>query len=312
MISLVRSAEKERCQKRDDISGKLWKSGSCDFPTREKKAVIFPKSFESTEKCAVCKYQLQRPFLTVTLYDKAKTKCLKEKGNSAICMMKMKTGFSKCGEKKNKYLPFGNFIYTLDLNTCLYTLCLQELLDHRNPWHKADVNARGSLSYPVSSALATFTHLRSSVTSRGLTEIPKCFHYAIRPIYIYQQMFVKTAVIWKLANWMHVQQGVNGLFFLNQPKAGLTLGEQPRLLPSPPPLHLWAPVLIQSKRWQRVMFRPHRQLLVRRNLLLRMSLSSAVKRGGQVKHGTARTGTRGSDWTEREERLLTLGQIICQ
>lgn len=30
-----------------------------------------------------------------------------------------------------------------------------------------------------------------------------------------------------------------------------------------------------------------------------------------MEHGTAGAGTRGSDWEEREERLLTLGQIIC-
>lgn len=62
------------------------------------------------------------------------------------------------------------------------------------------------------------------------------------------------------------------------------------------PLHLRASVLIQSKRWQRLMFHPHRQVLVWRNLLLGASLSSAVWRGGQMEHGTAGEGRRGSDW----------------
>lgn len=77
-------------------------------------------------------------------------------------------------------------------------------------------------------------------------------------------------------------------------------------------LHLRASVLIQSKRWQRIMFHPHRQVLVWRNLLLRASLSSAVWRGGQMEHRTAGEERRGSDWREREEGFLNLALLIHQ
>lgn len=59
--------------------------------------------------------------------------------------------------------------------------------------------------------------------------------------------------------------------------------EQPRLLPTTVSHRACVP--IQSKRWQGVMFPPHRRLLVWRNL--RVRLSSAMWRGGQMEHGTA-------------------------
>lgn len=60
----------------------------------------------------------------------------------------------------------------------------------------------------------------------------------------------------------------------------------------------------------KVMFHPHRQVLVWRNLLLATSLSSAVCSGGQMERGTAREGRRGSSWSAWEGGLLKLGPLI--
>lgn len=84
-----------------------------------------------------------------------------------------------------------------------------------------------------------------------------------------------------------------------KPRASSAWGEQPTLLPTS--LHLRASVLIQSKRWLRVMFHPHRQVLVWRNLLLRMSLSSAVWRTNG-----AWDSRRRCDWRERVHRLTNI------